>query len=125
MRSCVLMPISLLYNAKGASKLSAILHDQKKRASARRVDTESDGLRREKERFIEEPGIPWTFQRPPAFMSKTLQWVSTIRSQSRCSTRPLKARFLSRSCAESVMLQDRFRIADEGLSEPEKRRGRR
>jgi hypothetical protein len=31
------MPISLPYNAKGASKLSGILHDQEKKASTQRV----------------------------------------------------------------------------------------
>jgi (4-alkanoyl-5-oxo-2,5-dihydrofuran-3-yl)methyl phosphate reductase len=39
-------------------------------------------LHREKELFIEETGIPWTFLRPGGFMSNALLWwVDTIKSQ--------------------------------------------
>ena len=38
-------------------------------------------LHREKEQFVEESGIPWTFLRPGAFMSNALQWVPTIKTQ--------------------------------------------
>jgi uncharacterized protein YbjT (DUF2867 family) len=41
-------------------------------------------LHREKEVFIEETGIPWTFLRPGGFMSNTLRfWVDTIKSQAK------------------------------------------
>ena len=40
------------------------------------------GLHREKEQFVEESGIPWTFLRPGGFMSNALQWVETIKKQS-------------------------------------------
>jgi (4-alkanoyl-5-oxo-2,5-dihydrofuran-3-yl)methyl phosphate reductase len=41
-------------------------------------------LHREKEVFIEETGIPWTFLRPGGFMSNALQsWADTIKSQAK------------------------------------------
>jgi (4-alkanoyl-5-oxo-2,5-dihydrofuran-3-yl)methyl phosphate reductase len=41
------------------------------------------GLHREIEQLIEDSGIAWTFLRPGGFMSNTLQWVATIKSQSK------------------------------------------
>jgi (4-alkanoyl-5-oxo-2,5-dihydrofuran-3-yl)methyl phosphate reductase len=38
-------------------------------------------LHRTKEVLVEESGIPWTFVRPGAFMSNTLQWQPTIKSE--------------------------------------------
>jgi uncharacterized protein YbjT (DUF2867 family) len=38
-------------------------------------------LHREKEQFVEESGISWTLLRPGGFMSNTLQWVPTIKTQ--------------------------------------------
>jgi (4-alkanoyl-5-oxo-2,5-dihydrofuran-3-yl)methyl phosphate reductase len=41
-------------------------------------------LHREKEVFIEETGVPWTFLRPGGFMSNTLRWwVDSIKSQAK------------------------------------------
>jgi (4-alkanoyl-5-oxo-2,5-dihydrofuran-3-yl)methyl phosphate reductase len=40
-------------------------------------------LHREKEELIEQSGIPWTFLRPGGFMSNSLQWADTIKSQSK------------------------------------------
>jgi len=41
-------------------------------------------LHREKELFIEETGIPWTFLRPGGFMSNALRfWADTIKSQAK------------------------------------------
>jgi len=40
-------------------------------------------LHREKEEIIEQSGIPWTFLRPGGFMSNSLQWADTIKSQSK------------------------------------------
>jgi uncharacterized protein YbjT (DUF2867 family) len=40
-------------------------------------------LHREKEKFIEDSGISWTFLRPGGFMSNTLQWAGTSKSQSK------------------------------------------
>ena len=41
-------------------------------------------LHREKEVFIEETGIPWTFLRPGGFMSNALRfWADTIKSQAK------------------------------------------
>jgi uncharacterized protein YbjT (DUF2867 family) len=41
------------------------------------------GLHREIEQLIEDSGIAWTFLRPGGFMSNTLQWAATIKSQSK------------------------------------------
>jgi (4-alkanoyl-5-oxo-2,5-dihydrofuran-3-yl)methyl phosphate reductase len=41
------------------------------------------GLHREKEQLVEQTGISWTFLRPGAFMSNVLQWIPTIKSQSK------------------------------------------
>jgi len=41
------------------------------------------GLHREVEQLIEDSGIAWTFLRPGGFMSNTLQWAATIKSQSK------------------------------------------
>jgi uncharacterized protein YbjT (DUF2867 family) len=38
-------------------------------------------LHREKELLVEGSGIPWTFVRPGAFMSNSLQWQPTIKAQ--------------------------------------------
>jgi (4-alkanoyl-5-oxo-2,5-dihydrofuran-3-yl)methyl phosphate reductase len=38
-------------------------------------------LHREKETLVEESGIPWTFIRPGAFMTNSLQWQPTIKAQ--------------------------------------------
>jgi uncharacterized protein YbjT (DUF2867 family) len=38
-------------------------------------------LHREKEVLVENSGIPWTFVRPGGFMSNSLQWLPTIKSQ--------------------------------------------
>ena len=41
-------------------------------------------LHREKEVFIEETGVPWTFLRPGSFMSNALRWwVDSIKSQAK------------------------------------------
>jgi len=40
-------------------------------------------LHREKEELIEQSGIPWTFLRSGGFMSNSLQWADTIKSQSK------------------------------------------
>jgi (4-alkanoyl-5-oxo-2,5-dihydrofuran-3-yl)methyl phosphate reductase len=40
-------------------------------------------LHREKEELIEQSGISWTFLRGGAFMSNSLQWADTIKSQSK------------------------------------------
>ena len=40
-------------------------------------------LHREKEELIEQSGISWTFLRPGGFMSNSLQWADTIKSQSK------------------------------------------
>src|ERR1700747_2397244 len=40
-------------------------------------------LHREKKKLIEQSGIPWTFLRPGGFMSNSLQWADTIKSQSK------------------------------------------
>jgi (4-alkanoyl-5-oxo-2,5-dihydrofuran-3-yl)methyl phosphate reductase len=40
-------------------------------------------LHREKEQLVQDSGIPWTFLRPGAFMSNVLQWIPTIKSQSK------------------------------------------
>jgi (4-alkanoyl-5-oxo-2,5-dihydrofuran-3-yl)methyl phosphate reductase len=40
-------------------------------------------LHREKEELIEQSGISWTFPRPGGFMSNSLQWADTIKSQSK------------------------------------------
>jgi (4-alkanoyl-5-oxo-2,5-dihydrofuran-3-yl)methyl phosphate reductase len=45
------------------------------------VDSPIGRLHREGEQLIEGSGLRWTFLRPGAFMSNTLQWVGTIRSQ--------------------------------------------
>ena len=41
------------------------------------------GLHREKEQLVEQTGISRTFLRPGAFMSNVLQWIPTIKSQSK------------------------------------------
>ena len=41
------------------------------------------GLHREKEQLVEQTGISRTFLRPDAFMSNVLQWIPTIKSQSK------------------------------------------
>ena len=41
------------------------------------------GLHREIEQLVEDSGIHWTFLRPGGFMSNTLQWTATIKSQSK------------------------------------------
>ena len=41
------------------------------------------GLHREKEQLVEQTGIARTFLRPGAFMSNVLQWIPTIKSQSK------------------------------------------
>lgn len=41
------------------------------------------GLHREIEQLVEDSGIAWTFLRPGGFMSNTLQWAATIKSQSK------------------------------------------
>lgn len=49
-----------------------------------RIETNMIGrLHREKEALIEQSGIPWTFLRPGGFMSNSLQWAETIKSQSK------------------------------------------
>jgi uncharacterized protein YbjT (DUF2867 family) len=70
-----------------------LLIDEAKRAGVSHIVKVSSGtvrlgaknaigaLHRQKEVFIEESGIPWTFLRPGGFMSNTLQWAETIKSQ--------------------------------------------
>jgi uncharacterized protein YbjT (DUF2867 family) len=49
-----------------------------------RIETNAIGrLHREKEELIEQSGISWTFLRPGGFMSNSLQWAETIKSQSK------------------------------------------
>ena len=49
-----------------------------------RIETNLIGrLHRDKEELIEQSGIPWTFLRPGGFMSNSLQWADTIKSQSK------------------------------------------
>jgi uncharacterized protein YbjT (DUF2867 family) len=49
-----------------------------------RMETNAIGrLHREKEELIELSGISWTFLRPGGFMSNSLQWADTIKSQSK------------------------------------------
>ncbi len=43
-------------------------------------------LHREKEQLVQESGIPWTFLRPGAFMSNVLQWIPSIKAQSKVFT---------------------------------------
>jgi uncharacterized protein YbjT (DUF2867 family) len=51
-------------------------------SGAVRIETNAIGrVHREKEQFVEDSGIPWTFLRPGGFMSNTLQWAGTIKSQ--------------------------------------------
>lgn len=53
-------------------------------SGAVRIETNAIGrVHREKEQFVEHSGIPWTFLRPGGFMSNTLQWAGTIKSQSK------------------------------------------
>ena len=72
------------------------LFDEAKRAGVGHIVMVSSGvirldeknpigiLHRQKERLIEETGIPWTFLRPGGFMSNTLRfWVDTIKSQAK------------------------------------------
>ena len=40
-------------------------------------------LHRDKEQLAQESGVPWTLLRPGAFMSNVLQWIPTIKSQSK------------------------------------------
>jgi (4-alkanoyl-5-oxo-2,5-dihydrofuran-3-yl)methyl phosphate reductase len=54
--------------------------------SSRTVRIESNligRLHREKEKLIEQSGISWTFLQPGGFMSNSLQWADTIKSQSK------------------------------------------
>jgi uncharacterized protein YbjT (DUF2867 family) len=49
-----------------------------------RIETNAIGrLHREKEELIEQSGISWTLLRPGGFMSNSLQWADTIKSQSK------------------------------------------
>jgi (4-alkanoyl-5-oxo-2,5-dihydrofuran-3-yl)methyl phosphate reductase len=49
-----------------------------------RIETNAIGrLHREKEELIGQSGISWTFLRPGGFMSNSLQWADTIKSQSK------------------------------------------
>ncbi|MGA8478878.1 MAG: SDR family oxidoreductase [Chthoniobacterales bacterium] len=87
-----LFMLSILFDTN--HEADRLLIDEAKRAGVRQLVKISSGavrlagkggiggLHREKERFVEESGIPWTFLRPGAFMSNTLQWVGTIKSQS-------------------------------------------
>jgi (4-alkanoyl-5-oxo-2,5-dihydrofuran-3-yl)methyl phosphate reductase len=53
-------------------------------SGAVRIETNAIGrIHREKEQLVEDSGIPWTFLRPGGFMSNTLQWAGTIKSQSK------------------------------------------
>ena len=45
------------------------------------VDSPIGRLHHEGEQLIEGSGLAWTFLRPGAFMSNTLQWVGTIKSE--------------------------------------------
>ena len=48
------------------------------------IETNAIGrLHREKEELVEQSGIPWTILRPGGFMSNSLQWADTIKSQSK------------------------------------------
>jgi uncharacterized protein YbjT (DUF2867 family) len=71
-----------------------LLIDEAKRAGVGHIVMVSSGvvrlgdknpigiLHRQKEVFIEETGIPWTFLRPGGFMSNVLRfWLATIKSQ--------------------------------------------
>ena len=71
----------LINEAKGAG----VRHIIKISSGAVRLGVKGGigGLHREKERFVEESGIAWTFLRPGAFMSNALQWVGTIKSQAK------------------------------------------
>jgi uncharacterized protein YbjT (DUF2867 family) len=70
-----------------------MLIDEARRAGVRHVvaisslatrfaaDRRIGALHLEKERFIESSGMSWTFLRPGGFMSNSLQWIGTIKSQ--------------------------------------------
>jgi (4-alkanoyl-5-oxo-2,5-dihydrofuran-3-yl)methyl phosphate reductase len=72
-----------------------LLFDEAKRAGVGHILMVSSGvlrldgknpigfLHRQKERLIEETGIPWTFLRPSGFMSNTLRWADTIKAQAK------------------------------------------
>jgi len=48
---------------------------------ANQARSQIGALHREKEVLVEKSGMSWTFLRPGAFMSNSLQWLPTIKSQ--------------------------------------------
>jgi uncharacterized protein YbjT (DUF2867 family) len=66
------------------AKQTGVKHVVMISSSTVRWDTNGiGGLHREKEQLVEQTGISWTFLRPGAFMSNVLQWIPTIKSQSK------------------------------------------